>query len=85
MVDLLISNCTINHAEDKQSVWNEIFRILKPGGRFVVSDIYSIGQVPEEYASDPWRDTSPRDRVSKSNFARSYLKETYLTNVQVAI
>ncbi len=51
--DLLISNCTINHAEDKQSAWNEIFRILKPGGRFVVSDIYSIEQVPEEYASDP--------------------------------
>jgi len=51
--DLLISNCTINHAQDKQLVWKEIFRILKPGGRFVVSDIYSIEQVPEEYATDP--------------------------------
>ncbi len=40
--DLVISNCTINHSDDKQAVWNEIFRILKTGGRFVVSDIYSL-------------------------------------------
>lgn len=53
IADLVISNCTINHAADKQLVWNEIFRILKPGGRFVVSDIYSTEPVPEEYRNDP--------------------------------
>ncbi len=52
-VDLLISNCTINHANDKQNVWNEIFRVLKPGGRFTVSDIFSLQPVPEEYRTDP--------------------------------
>ena len=51
--DLVISNCTINHSSDKQSVWNEVFRILKKGGRFVVSDIYSVNPIPEEYRSDP--------------------------------
>ena len=51
--DLVISNCTINHSSDKQSVWNEVYRILKKGGRFVVSDIYSVNPVPEEYRSDP--------------------------------
>ncbi len=51
--DLVISNCTINHSSDKQTVWNEIFRILKTGGRFVVSDIYSSDPVPEEYRNDP--------------------------------
>jgi len=40
VADLVISNCTINHASDKQTVWNEIYRILKKGGRFVISDIY---------------------------------------------
>lgn len=52
-IDLIISNCTINHAEDKQLVWNEIYRILKKGGRFVVSDIYSSQPVPEMYKNDP--------------------------------
>jgi arsenite methyltransferase len=51
--DLVISNCTINHSSDKQEVWNEIFRILKKGGRFVVSDIYSTIPVPDEYRKDP--------------------------------
>ena len=53
VADLVISNCTINHATDKQVVWNEIFRILKAGGRFVVSDIYSINPIPDEYRNDP--------------------------------
>ncbi|MGO9413114.1 MAG: methyltransferase domain-containing protein [Spirochaetia bacterium] len=52
-VDLVISNCTINHAPDKQAVWNEIYRILAPGGRFVVSDIYATQEVPAKYAEDP--------------------------------
>lgn len=51
--DLVVSNCTINHAADKAAVWSEIFRILKKGGRFVVSDIYSTTPVPEEYRNDP--------------------------------
>jgi arsenite methyltransferase len=52
-VDLVISNCTINHAADKQKVWLEIARILRNGGRFSVSDIYSLQPVPEEYRNDP--------------------------------
>ncbi|MFH0990007.1 MAG: methyltransferase domain-containing protein [bacterium] len=51
--DLVISNCTINHAQNKRAVWSEIFRILKMGGRIVVSDIYSMKPVPSEYANDP--------------------------------
>jgi arsenite methyltransferase len=51
--DLVISNCTINHATDKQGVWNEVFRILRTGGRFVVSDIYATAPIPDEYRNDP--------------------------------
>jgi len=53
VADLVISNCTLNHAADKQAVWNEIFRILKKGGRFVVSDIYSTSPIADEYRYDP--------------------------------
>jgi arsenite methyltransferase len=52
-VDLVISNCVLNHAADKTKVWAEVFRILKPGGRFVVSDIYSSEPVPDEFRHDP--------------------------------
>jgi len=52
-IDLIISNCTINHALDKRKVWSEIERILRKGGRFVVSDIYSTAEVPEVYKTDP--------------------------------
>ena len=52
-IDLIISNCTINHASDKQLVWSEIYRVLKDQGRFVVSDIYSTMAVPEKYRNDP--------------------------------
>jgi len=51
--DLVISNCTINHSSDKQAVWNEVYRILKEGGRFVVSDIYALKEIAEEYKNDP--------------------------------
>lgn len=50
---LIISNCTLNHANNKVRVWAEIYRLLKNGGRFVVSDIYSSEPVPQEYANDP--------------------------------
>jgi len=50
---LVISNCTINHASDKPAVWSEVYRILKPGGRFVVSDIYATQPIADEYRNDP--------------------------------
>jgi ubiquinone/menaquinone biosynthesis C-methylase UbiE len=53
VADVLISNCTLNHVADKQKVWNEIYRILKPGGRFIISDIYALEPVPEEYKNNP--------------------------------
>lgn len=76
LANVVISNCTINHASDKQATWNEIFRILKKGGRFIVSDIYSLEPIPEKYRTDP--------AAVAECWAGSVTKEEYLASLEKA-
>jgi arsenite methyltransferase len=75
-VDLVISNCVLNHIENKSKAWAEIYRVIKTGGRFTISDIYSSETVPLEYANDP---------VAVSEcWAGAVTKEVYLSLLEEA-
>jgi ubiquinone/menaquinone biosynthesis C-methylase UbiE len=52
-VDTVLSNCVINLSPDKKTVYGEIFRVLKPGGRISISDILSLQKIPKEIRDNP--------------------------------
>jgi ubiquinone/menaquinone biosynthesis C-methylase UbiE len=86
-VDVIISNCVINLSADKDQVLAEAFRVLKPGGRFAVSDIIVQGsEVPEALRRDMelWAgcvagalpETSYREKLARAGFEGIGLEPT---------
>jgi SAM-dependent methyltransferase len=52
-IDLIMSNCVINLVPDKEKAYREIYRILKPGGRFVISDLVTEKELDESIINNP--------------------------------
>ncbi len=75
-VDLIISNCVINLASNKKQVFNEAFRVLKPGGRMIISDIMFANKLPEK-VSNAFKD-------SVGCVSSAVLIEEYLAIIQSA-
>ena len=75
-VDAIISNCVINLAPDKDKVFREAHRILRSGGRLMVSDLVKVGDIPEEEAND--------DANWVECLAGTEMKDVYLRRMEAA-
>ena len=93
-VDVVISNCVINLSADKDRVLREAFRVLKPGGRFAVSDVVTRGEVDPEIRSSVllWvgcvagalEDVEYRSKLSSAGFDQIEIEPTRIYRVEDA-
>ena len=93
-VDVIVSNCVINLSGDKDRVLREAFRVLKPGGRFAISDVVVRGEVPEEIrkSMELWvgcvagalSDTEYQQKLAAAGFEAIDIEATRVYNVDDA-
>jgi SAM-dependent methyltransferase len=93
-VDVIISNCVINLSGDKDQVLREAFRVLKPGGRFAVSDVVTCGDVPADVRKNMllWigcvagalRDVEYIEKLTRSGFELVEIEPTRVYHIEDA-
>jgi arsenite methyltransferase len=82
-VDVIISNCVINLSADKAQVLREAFRVLKPGGRFAVSDVVTRGEIPAEIRHSVLLWVGCVAGALEENDYRSKLQQAGFENIEI--
>lgn len=83
-VDVIISNCVINLSPEKQRVFNEAFRVLKPGGRLAVADMVATAALPDEIKTDWAAYTGCMAGASHISELEQMLREAGFENIKIA-
>jgi arsenite methyltransferase len=93
-VDVIVSNCVINLSGDKDRVLREAFRVLKPGGRFAISDVVVTGEVPQQIrkSMELWvgcvagalTDTEYQQRLAAAGFESIDIEPTRIYSIDDA-
>src|SRR6266480_1769090 len=83
-IDVIISNCVINLSPEKQRVFEEAFRVLKPGGRLAVADMVATAPLPEEIKSDWGAYTGCMAGASQITDLQRMLEASGFENIKIA-
>jgi arsenite methyltransferase len=83
-VDVIISNCVINLSPEKQRVFNEAFRVLKPGGRLAVADMVATASLPNEIKSDWAAYTGCMAGASQTTELEQMLRNSGFEDIKIA-
>jgi SAM-dependent methyltransferase len=83
IVDVIISNCVINLSPEKERVFSEAFRVLKPGGRLAISDVVATAELPDDLKKDMAFYTGCTAGASSIQALESMLQRTGFENIQI--
>jgi SAM-dependent methyltransferase len=84
-VDIIISNCVINLSPEKRLVFQDAYRVLKPGGRLFVSDVVATAEMPESMREQAALMTGCIAGAEHIDRIRYYIKEVGFTNVKIEL
>lgn len=83
IVDVIISNCVINLSPDKERVFSEAFRVLKPGGRLAISDVVATAELPDGIKKDMALYVGCAAGASSIEALESMLRRSGFENIQI--
>ena len=84
-VDVILSNCVINLSPDKARVWQEAYRVLRPGGRLAVSDMVATAGLPEQLREQTYLLTGCIAGAERIDKVKAQLAESGFENIQIRV